>query len=103
MRLFIGVALRCARDTLPILLICDRPALHMLLPASPQLGPLVGIAVELADDAGDPWPGRSEMIAAVAVAGDAPVLTQPVERTGDLASVVAADRLDDVGVEHRGG
>src|SRR5690349_14142546 len=63
--------------------------------------PFVGIAVELADDAGDAGPRLRQVVAAVPVAAEAPFLPQAVERAGDLAAVVAADRLDDVGVEHR--
>src|SRR5258708_36779006 len=43
------------------------------------------------------------MIAAVAIAAEPSVLPQLVEPAGDLAAVAAADRLDQVGVEHRGG
>src|ERR1700704_1546635 len=41
------------------------------------------------------------MIAAVAIATQASVLPQLVQPAGDFAAVVAADRLDKVGVEHR--
>src|SRR5436309_14320056 len=43
------------------------------------------------------------MIAAVAVAAEPSVLPKLVEPAGDLAAVAAADRLDQVGVEHRRG
>src|SRR5262245_20545090 len=64
---------------------------------------LVGVVVELADDAGDARLGAAEMVAAVTVAGEAPALAQRIQRAGDFAPVVAADRLDEVGVEHRRG
>jgi len=41
------------------------------------------------------------MIAAVAIATQASALPQLVQPAGDFAAVVAADRLDKVGVEHR--
>src|SRR5258708_34628690 len=41
------------------------------------------------------------MIAAVAVAAEPPVLPQLVQPAGDLAAVAAADRLDQISVEHR--
>src|SRR5262249_61543007 len=65
--------------------------------------PLVGIGVELADDGGDARLRAREMVAAVAVAREPAGLTQRIQCAGDLAAVVAADGLDDVGVEHRGG
>jgi len=37
------------------------------------------------------------MIAAVAIAAEPPALPQLVEPAGDLAAVVAADRLDEIG------
>src|SRR5712671_3148456 len=43
------------------------------------------------------------MIAAVAIAAEPSVLPQLVEPAGDLAAVAAADRLDQVGIEHRRG
>src|SRR2546425_6359705 len=41
------------------------------------------------------------MITAVAIATETPALPQRIQPAGDLASVIAADRLDDVGIEHR--
>src|SRR5262249_31328446 len=46
---------------------------------------------------------RTQVITAVAVATETTGLAQRIERAGDLASVIAADPLDDVGVEHRPG
>src|SRR5258708_19092687 len=43
------------------------------------------------------------MIAAVAIAAEPPLLAQFVQSAGDFAAVVAADRLDEVGIEHRRG
>src|SRR5258708_6127134 len=43
------------------------------------------------------------MIAAVAIAAEPSVLPQLVQPAGDLAAVAAADRLDQVGIEHRRG
>src|SRR5262249_41809685 len=41
------------------------------------------------------------MITAVAIATQTSGLPQLIQSAGDLTSVVAADRLDDVGIEHR--
>src|SRR5436190_13219760 len=57
--------------------------------------------VEVADDGGDAGLRRSQMIAAVAVAAEPSVLPEFVQSAGDFAAVVAADRLDQIGVEHR--
>src|SRR5258708_5611528 len=57
--------------------------------------------VEFADDRGHAGLGRREMITAVAIAAEPSVLPQLVQPAGDLAAVAAADRLDQVGVEHR--
>src|SRR5258708_32599955 len=67
----------------------------------PGLRALVRVVIELADD---PCQSRFRLlqgIAAVAVAAEAAVLAQLVERAGDLAAVLGAERLDDVGIEHR--
>src|SRR5579871_6420133 len=42
-----------------------------------------------------------QVIAAVAVAAEPSGLPQLVERGSDFAAVVAAERLDDVGIKHR--
>src|SRR5580700_12214189 len=62
---------------------------------------LVGIVIELADNAGQPGLCLLQMIAAVAVAAEAAALPQFVERAGDLAAVLGAERFDDIGIEHR--
>src|SRR5579862_3842376 len=62
---------------------------------------LVGIVIKLADDAGQSRFRLLQMIAAVAVAAEAAVLAQFVERAGDFAAVLGAERLDDIGIEHR--
>src|SRR4029077_6431100 len=62
---------------------------------------LVGVVIELADDAGQARFRLKQVIAAVAVAAEAAALTQLVERAGDFAAVLGAERLDDVGIEHR--
>src|ERR1700719_2544385 len=41
------------------------------------------------------------MVTAVAIAAEAAVLAQLVERAGDLAAILGAERLDDIGIEHR--
>src|SRR5882762_2054843 len=69
----------------------------------PSSGPLVGIVVELADDRGYARLGRNQVISAVPVAAEAAALAQCIERAGDLASVVAAERLDHIRIEHRPG
>src|SRR5579864_9461178 len=62
---------------------------------------LVGVVIKLADNAGQARLGLLQMITAVAVAAEAAALAQLVERAGDLAAVLGAERLDDVGIEHR--
>src|SRR5580693_3373915 len=64
---------------------------------------LIGIVIELADDPRQSRFGLLQMITAVAVAAEPAVLAQLVERAGDLAAVLGAERLDDVGIEHRRG
>src|ERR1051325_6831881 len=65
--------------------------------------PLVRVVIHFADDRGDALLAGDEVIAPVAVAAEAAVLAQRVERAGDVAAVLAAERLDHVGVEHRPG
>src|ERR1700688_1207442 len=65
--------------------------------------PLVGIVVELADNAGGSGLRCGEVIAPVAVAAELALLAQRIERASDLAPILAADPFDDVGVEHRPG
>jgi hypothetical protein len=48
-------------------------------------------------------PGGAATVAAVAVAAELTLRAQGVEGTGDFAAVVAAERLDDLGVEHGAG
>src|SRR3977135_3239407 len=69
----------------------------------PSSGPFVGIVIELTDDRGHAGLARNEMISAIAIAAEAAALAQRIERARDLASVVAAERLDDIGIEHRSG
>src|SRR5277367_2036614 len=64
---------------------------------------VVRVVIELADDAGDAGLRRAEVIAAVAVAPELAALAQRIDRTSDLAPVLAADGLDEVGIEVRPG
>src|ERR1700693_2657633 len=61
----------------------------------------IRVVIKLADDAGQSGLGLAEVIAAVAVAAKTPALAQFVDRAGDFAAVLAAERFDDIGVEHR--
>src|SRR6516164_6997672 len=62
---------------------------------------LIGVVVEATNDGGHARFGPDEMITAVAIATQTPGLPQLIQCAGDLTSVIAADRLDDVGIEHR--
>src|SRR5580704_1663930 len=62
---------------------------------------LIGVVIELADNAGQPRLCLLQVIAAVAVAAEAAALAQLVERAGDFAAVLGAERFDDIGIEHR--
>src|ERR1700730_4065800 len=66
-----------------------------------KLSTLIGVAIELADDARYTGLKRAEMITAVAVTAQTAGPPQRIGRTGDLASVVAANPFDDIGVKHR--
>src|SRR5271155_1173148 len=69
--------------------------------AATVLRPGIRVVIKLADDASESGLGLAEVIAAVAVAAKTPGLAQFVDRAGDFAAVLAAERFDDVGVEHR--
>src|ERR1700730_2086728 len=62
---------------------------------------LIGVVVEAANDGGHARFGPDEMIPAVAIAAQTPGLPQLIQSAGDLTSVIAADRFDDVGIKHR--
>src|SRR5262249_20332190 len=79
----------------------DDPVIRAAIEAASR--PFVRIVIELADDRGDALLARHEVVPPVAVAPELAVLAQRVERAGDLAAVLAAERLDHVGVEHRAG
>src|ERR1700730_9245470 len=61
---------------------------------------LIGVVVEAANDGGHARFGPNEMIPAVAIAAQTPGLPQLIQSAGDLTSVIAADRFDDVGIKH---
>src|SRR5262249_42678564 len=62
---------------------------------------LIGVVVEAANDGGHARFGPDEMITAVAIPTQTSGLPQVIQSAGDLASVIAADRFDDVGIKHR--
>src|SRR5262249_44117678 len=62
---------------------------------------LIRITIEAANDGGHARLRPDEMITTVAIATQASSLPQLIQGAGDLTSVIAADRVDDVGVKHR--
>src|SRR5207245_4865533 len=68
------------------------------LPTLHRSRALIRITIEAADDGGHAGLRPDEMITTVAIATQAPSLPQLIQDAGDLTSVIAADRVDDVGV-----
>src|SRR5215469_3508498 len=71
------------------------------LPTLHRSRALIRITIEAANDVGHARLRPNQMITAVAIATQASSLPQLIQGAGDLTSVIAADRVDDVGVKHR--
>src|SRR5215467_3314601 len=71
------------------------------LPTLHRSRALIRITIEAANDGGHARFGPDQMITAVAIATQTPGLPQLIQSAGDLTSVIAADRFDDVGIKHR--
>src|SRR5262249_48632075 len=60
-----------------------------------------GVVIQLSDDARASRARLAEMIAAVAIADEAAAPAQLIQCAGDLAPILAAEPLHDLGIEQR--